>query len=193
MAFRDQWLCQANYIFSQFLMTAPHDDYCKATDYYDLRCPSHLQATIFIWGIDYEATFSDLPEEIPEGYLFLCPLNDLRSESGKFLECPECPAYWSLDPMGNERLNPEKASTLGVPTLKWNAGLGEFHAAKGFEPNSQDIVRHLGKPLYELSYTPEGGCARIEEVFSDERDSPYTPADARHSQQGDKNGVKFKP
>ncbi|KAJ7436176.1 hypothetical protein B0H11DRAFT_1394086 [Mycena galericulata] len=155
MAIWDQWLCQANYIFSQVLMTAPHDDY------------------FFVWTIDYELTFSDLPEEIPEGYLFLCSLSDLQSEDGKFLECPECPAYWSLDSTGNDRLSPEKASALGFPTFEWKrtvsckswgsrvyASLGEFHAAKGFDPNSQDIARHLGQPLYELSITPNGGCAR---------------------------------
>ena len=30
-------------------------------------------------------------------------------------------------------------------------GLREFHQAKGFNPDSQDVARHLGYPLYEVT------------------------------------------
>ncbi|KAJ7153842.1 hypothetical protein C8R46DRAFT_897824, partial [Mycena filopes] len=74
------------------------------------------------------------------------------------------PAYWSLDPSGVERLSTEEATRLGFPPLElttkvwgmsWDAsvydGLRQFHQAKGFNPESQDVARHLGYPLYQLS------------------------------------------
>jgi hypothetical protein len=57
---------------------------------------------------------------------------------------------------------------MGFPTLEWKstvcrkawdariyAGLSQFHAAKGFDPNSQDVARALGHPLFELSRDPK--------------------------------------
>ncbi|KAJ7214887.1 hypothetical protein GGX14DRAFT_329965, partial [Mycena pura] len=71
--------------------------------------------------------------------------------------------YWSRVPSGAERLNTEAAARLGFPAIQlstylymvsWDdniyAGLRKFHQAKGFDPDSQDIARHLGYPLYEL-------------------------------------------
>jgi hypothetical protein len=56
------------------------------------------------------------------------------------------------------------ATALGFPCISlstkiegwsWDdsvyAGLREFHRAKGFDPDSQDIARHLGEPLYSLA------------------------------------------
>ncbi|KAJ7670177.1 hypothetical protein DFH06DRAFT_1373052, partial [Mycena polygramma] len=75
---------------------------------------------------------------------------------------PDCPAYCSLDPSGVERLTTEQAIELEFPTLQfrtqilgkyWDdsvyAGLRKFHQAKGFDPDSQDVARHLGYPLYQ--------------------------------------------
>ncbi|KAJ7706603.1 hypothetical protein B0H16DRAFT_1258642, partial [Mycena metata] len=71
--------------------------------------------------------------------------------------------YWSLDPEGIEALSTEEAVRLGFPPFQlsttvsgqyWEAsvyaGLRQFHQAKGFDPDSQDVARHLGHPLYEL-------------------------------------------
>ncbi|KAJ7729178.1 hypothetical protein B0H16DRAFT_1275124, partial [Mycena metata] len=71
--------------------------------------------------------------------------------------------YWSLDPSGVGRLTVEEATALGFPSLllsttvsgfSWDAsvysGLRQFHAVKGFDPDSQDVARHLGYPFYEL-------------------------------------------
>ncbi|KAJ7223421.1 hypothetical protein GGX14DRAFT_328709, partial [Mycena pura] len=70
-------------------------------------------------------------------------------------------AYWSLDPAGLKRLSSQDAKGLGFPAIElkmrahghsWNGsvydGLREFHQAKGFDPDSQDVARHLGYPLY---------------------------------------------
>jgi hypothetical protein len=39
--------------------------------------------------------------------------------------------------------------------MSWDAsiytGLRQFHRAKGFDPDSQDVARHLGKPIYQLA------------------------------------------
>ncbi|KAJ7082777.1 hypothetical protein C8R44DRAFT_753652 [Mycena epipterygia] len=80
------------------------------------------------------------------------------------LRWPDSPAYWSLDPSGIDRLSTEEADNLGFPIIELNtgiegwscdtnvyAGLRQFHLAKGFDPESQDVVRHLGDPFYHLS------------------------------------------
>ncbi|KAJ7852394.1 hypothetical protein B0H14DRAFT_2246391, partial [Mycena olivaceomarginata] len=72
--------------------------------------------------------------------------------------------YWSLDPAGVERLSPEEAIHLSLPSIQlstevagssWNAGvyarLRTFHQAKGFDPDSQNVARHLGHALYKLA------------------------------------------
>ncbi|KAJ7704418.1 hypothetical protein B0H17DRAFT_10794 [Mycena rosella] len=58
----------------------------------------------------------------------------------------------------------EEATELGFPSFQWTteiwgrcwdasvyAGLRQFHHAKGFDPESQDVARHLRHPLYQLS------------------------------------------
>jgi hypothetical protein len=58
----------------------------------------------------------------------------------------------------------EDATSLGFPAISlstrvggqfWDdgvyAGLHQFHWAKGFDPDSQDVARHLGKPLCQLA------------------------------------------
>ncbi|KAJ7040718.1 hypothetical protein C8F04DRAFT_1081884, partial [Mycena alexandri] len=140
------WLSQANHISVQYPISENHG---------------------WVWQIKYETTFYTPLDNIPEAYLFLCPLEDLRSEDGSFIERPECPAYWSFDPAGREQLSPDTLSVIGLPTLGWEreilcrswdnhiySGLRQFHAAKRFDPNTQDIARHLGEALYELSCDP---------------------------------------
>jgi hypothetical protein len=58
----------------------------------------------------------------------------------------------------------EDATALGFPTISlstkiygksWDdsvyEGLRQFHQAKGFDPDSLDIARHLGEPFYQLA------------------------------------------
>jgi hypothetical protein len=99
----------------------------------------------------------------PDGYLFICSSADFQTGRGSF-RWPDRPAYWSLDCTGSEPLSAEEASCLGFPSIQlttrigvkfWDetvyAGVRKFHAAKGFDPDSQDVARELGYPLYELS------------------------------------------
>ncbi|KAJ7229537.1 hypothetical protein B0H12DRAFT_225307 [Mycena haematopus] len=99
----------------------------------------------------------------PEGYLFVCPAEDFRTGPNLF-RWPDESAYWSLDTSGVVHLSPEDAKILGFPIIhtetrmkgnSWNSsiyeGLGRFHQGKGFDPDSQDVARHLDYPLFELS------------------------------------------
>ncbi|KAJ7095598.1 hypothetical protein C8R44DRAFT_813508 [Mycena epipterygia] len=169
------WLSQANYVFSQ-LPTALNYEDC-----------------FLVHQIIYQLSFSDPSQTLPEGYLLLCPLEDLRANDATWLANPECAAYWSLDPSGSQRLSAEEASRLGFPSLElkmavpmqsWDGSvytaLGRFHAAKGFDPNSQDIARHLGYPLYELCCAPNMASACIEEVSSDPLAAWEDPVSASH-------------
>jgi hypothetical protein len=108
------------------------------------------------------------------GFLFLCPVTDFQTGPSSF-RWPECPAYWSLDPSGVERLGMDEATALGFPSLRltteilgrfWDAsvyaGLRQFHRAKGFDPESQDLARHLGYPLSSGSH---GKASIPQEIF----------------------------
>ncbi|KAJ6555886.1 hypothetical protein B0H19DRAFT_137412 [Mycena capillaripes] len=90
-------------------------------------------------------------------------MEDFRTGAFSF-RWPECPAYWSLDPLGTEHLTAKEVTELGFPSLQlyttifarsWDAtvyaGLRQFYKAKGFDPDSQDVARYLGEPLYQLS------------------------------------------
>ncbi|KAJ6450949.1 hypothetical protein C8R47DRAFT_312090 [Mycena vitilis] len=140
------WFSQANHIFNRCQITSNFNEYVLTT------------------RVSFEIDISEVITTIPTGFLFVCPVEALHI--GRSSLCwPECPAYWSLDPSGGERLTTEQAIELGFPTLQFSteidgiywdddrlyAGLRKFHQAKGFDPYSQDVARHLGYPLYQLS------------------------------------------
>ncbi|KAJ7124365.1 hypothetical protein C8R44DRAFT_734862 [Mycena epipterygia] len=143
------WLCQANYIFSCLQITLSYENY------------------VFMGGIDFRLAISATTQTPPEGYLFLCPLEDFRVGPCSFWGA-NCPAYWSLDPSGGERLSMAEATQLGFPCIQltteihgasWDAsvyaGMRQFHQAKGFDPESQDVARHLKCRLFQLSNVVE--------------------------------------
>ena len=105
-------------------------------------------------GVSFDIFVSEASGNPPPGYLFVCPEKDLRIGPSSF-RLPDYPAYWSLDP--------EEAIELGFPSIELNtslledswdadvyAALRQFHQAKGFDPDSQDVARQLGHPLYQL-------------------------------------------
>lgn len=120
-------------------------------------------------SIYFEFTISVITTA-PKGFLFLCPPEDFQTGPSSFA-FPDCPAYWSLDPLGIDKLNTADAANLGFPSIRlcikvkgksWDTslyvGLRHFHLVKGFDPDSQDLARHLGHPLYRLSgEMPVGG------------------------------------
>ncbi|KAJ7768011.1 hypothetical protein B0H14DRAFT_2632975 [Mycena olivaceomarginata] len=145
----DAWPSQANHIFSRLQTTSHFEDYETAL----------VDKIIF--------QIQQLPNTInphrPKGYLFLCPPADFRIGPSSF-KWPDRPAYWSLDPSGAHCLSSEDTKILGFPALHmgtlvqtrtWDvstyAGLGRFHQGKDWDPEGQDLARHLGHPLYDLS------------------------------------------
>ncbi|KAF7337205.1 hypothetical protein MSAN_02272800 [Mycena sanguinolenta] len=153
------WLAQANHIFSQLQTTSEFEDYMLLTEVvFCLTCLPHLSNTL-----------------APDGYLFVCPAEDFRTGENS-LKWPECPAYWSLDPSGAVPLSSEDAKTLGFPIIHietflygyfWDEsvhqGVRQFHAGKGFDPDSQDMARDLGYPLFAISTEELPSLTYIEE------------------------------
>ncbi|KAJ7735222.1 hypothetical protein B0H16DRAFT_1426126, partial [Mycena metata] len=140
------WLSQANHIFSSLQIRSNHNQY------------------VIVRQVTFTLAFSPTTRSScpSQGWLFLCPDTQLRSGPCSF-QWPDCAAYWSHDPFGAVRLSPQEAEEAGFPliTLKlsvwgdsWDsiayAELWQFHQAKGFAPDSQEIARHLGHPLYQL-------------------------------------------
>ena len=135
-------------------------------------------------------------EKPPEGYLFLCPVQHLQPNPGSF-QWPESPAYWSTDPFGTERLSTEEATDLGFPSIEltvnvnghsWDesvyAGLRTFHRAKGFDPDTQDVARHLGYPLYQLSSNVEPIFAHGKHTLGFISSTNILTVDGEHANEG---------
>ncbi|KAJ7062245.1 hypothetical protein C8F01DRAFT_1284711 [Mycena amicta] len=141
------WLTQANYVFDRLKIESTFEDYAM------------IEMVCYI--LDKDPGFE---REIPPGYLFLCPVTDLQSDKPGQSQSLDDAAYWSLDPMGANRMSAEEAEAAGFPRLcctvavevcNWDdtvyIGLRTFHTGKGFDPSSQDLARHLGYQLYEVS------------------------------------------
>ncbi|KAJ7706601.1 hypothetical protein B0H16DRAFT_1746865 [Mycena metata] len=152
------WLSQANHVFSHLEIT------------------SNLE--------DYVGNAQPAP-----GYLFLCPKEDFRTGHASF-GWPNRPAYWSLDPEGIEALSTEEAEELGFPPFQlatrvsgmfWDigvyAGLCQVHQGKGFNPDSQDVARLLGDPLYELSRDVNPPFAHVDDFHEAEETPGHTDTD----------------
>ncbi|KAF7368452.1 hypothetical protein MVEN_00168300 [Mycena venus] len=129
------WLSQANHIFTRLNITSNFEKY------------------VYVSNIGFEIRISRCTDDGPTGYLFVCPAKDLQTGASSFT-WPDCPAYWSLDPLGVEHLSTDEATRLGFPSIElkigacrrsWDAsvyaGLRQFHRAKGFDPDSQDVAR----------------------------------------------------
>ncbi|KAJ6502730.1 hypothetical protein C8R47DRAFT_1316722 [Mycena vitilis] len=157
------WLSQANYIFKRCQITSNLEDY----------------------GLVNEACFKlTIPttKEVPAGFLLLCPIEDFRIDTST-IGWPTRPAYWSFDPLGTHPLSMEEANKAGFPELQFAtrvyrrscdssvyAGLRKFHEAKGFDPYSQDVARHLGLPLYQPSGYVDPLFAHVVEDEGDSQD-----------------------
>ncbi|KAJ6450951.1 hypothetical protein C8R47DRAFT_1170669 [Mycena vitilis] len=157
------WFSQANHIFNRCRITSNFNEYVLTN------------------RVSFEIDFLEVRTTIPTGFLFVCPPQAFIT--GSTFCWPECPAYWSLDPLGVERLTAEQAIELGFPTLKFStyisglywddsvyAGLRKFHQAKGFDPYSQDVARHLGYPLIQPSAKMNAPFAHIDDADASSED-----------------------
>ncbi|KAJ7670121.1 hypothetical protein DFH06DRAFT_1180047 [Mycena polygramma] len=128
-------------------------------------------------GWSFEVVVSENAEP-PQGYFFLCTPVSLISKPFSLkpdtYRWPTCPAYWSLDPSGIERLSTQEATALGFPSFEvkteicvqcWDAsvyaGLRQFHQAKGFDPDSQNVALHMDHPLLQLAGEAEAPFAHV--------------------------------
>ncbi|KAF7344847.1 hypothetical protein MVEN_01646400 [Mycena venus] len=145
---------------------------------------------IFIQSLRYQLNFLKSSDSIPPGYLFLCPFANLQCDIPVQFRIPDCGAYWSLDPGGVERLSTEEATNFGFPMLEWElkvagyswdgtlyAGLRQFHQGKGFDPDNQDLARHLDYPSYQISSEHDPGFAHIEEINASNYENPAQEED----------------
>ncbi|KAK7035619.1 hypothetical protein R3P38DRAFT_2517986, partial [Favolaschia claudopus] len=143
------WLSQANHILNRLGISSNTDSHAVLT---------WIRFTV---ELDSQSTRPTDWHSL-QGFLFLCPPQSFEVGPVSF-KCPQDVAYWSFDPLGLDRLCAEQAADLGFPTIRisilvsgqsWNdfiyAGLRQFHQGKGFDPDSQDLARYLGYPLYEL-------------------------------------------
>ncbi|KAJ7649639.1 hypothetical protein FB45DRAFT_1049863 [Roridomyces roridus] len=155
------------------------DRYCLCTDVNPtilkawVAQASHVFASLEITGNRHEYVFlhcwrvimqlSGPVEDLPPGYVFLCPPAYQLTGNGRY-QVPECPAYWSLDPSGAQRLTREEAARMGFPQFEldikmggfsWSeedyAGIREFHVAKGYDPDSLHVAKDLRYRLYDLA------------------------------------------
>ncbi|KAJ7162758.1 hypothetical protein C8R43DRAFT_306342 [Mycena crocata] len=158
------WLAQANYIFDRINITGNHENYALLS------------------SVSYSIFFS--AAHVPSGYLFVCPLQDLQHPVTARFGRPECPAYWALDPLGENRLATEEANRLGFPPLIFSAhvwdsswdesvyeGLRQFHAGKCFNPDSQEVACHLGLPLYRLSEDEASLFAHVDDISTEQQEN----------------------
>ncbi|KAK6991873.1 hypothetical protein R3P38DRAFT_2803562 [Favolaschia claudopus] len=110
--------------------------------------------------ISVYATIHPSNPSIDEAELFLPPLSAFLTPNGTHVQYPTQQPYW-FDPMRQEPLSGEEAEDLGLPAIELRIvvqtvyldkstleHLREFHRGKGFDPDSQDIAKHLGHPLY---------------------------------------------
>ncbi|KAJ7207680.1 hypothetical protein C8J57DRAFT_348073 [Mycena rebaudengoi] len=140
----NSWLSQANHIFRRLKITSNFDNY------------------VLVQCVNFTLEISPTTEELPTGFLFLPPAKDFQTGPFSF-RWPDCPAYWSVDPSGVDPLRMEAAHhrflsvdlTTTIEGWSWDAtvyaGLRQFHQAKGFDPDSLDLARDLGSPLYQIS------------------------------------------
>ncbi|KAF8206794.1 hypothetical protein K438DRAFT_1963106 [Mycena galopus ATCC 62051] len=185
------WLAHANSFFSR------------------LRITSNQEKYYLVDRIHFEISFSISSQTHPEGTLFLCPMNEFQCGPSSS-RWPDCPAYWSLDPLGASRLSTEEAERLGFPSIQlatkiyvksWDehfyAGLRKFHQVKGFDPDSQDVAWEL-YPQYELLTEADAPFAPVnlddEVITKEDNESIYSrPTDAQSLSPGSECGSSGKP
>ncbi|KAJ7818705.1 hypothetical protein B0H14DRAFT_2456117 [Mycena olivaceomarginata] len=115
-------------------------------------------------GFTLRGTFmTDAPSD--KVYLFLFPPQvEILDGQLTIINPPDAEKYyWSFDPVGLDQLTHEIAEDIGLPTPKFMIVadglfleeedtnlLREFHAAKGFDPESQDIAIAMRYPLVDI-------------------------------------------
>ncbi|KAJ6532504.1 hypothetical protein B0H19DRAFT_450143 [Mycena capillaripes] len=157
------WLAQANHIFNSLGIRSNFHEYVL------VEC---IDCQLLLWGpID----------NLPPGYFFLCPLAEIQTELPGHFRISACPAYWSRDPSGAERLTAEEAKNEGFPDIEFHiwangrawddgvyTGVRQFQEAKGFDPYSQEAAIALGYPLFRVCCERDALFAHVEGIDEDD-------------------------
>ncbi|KAJ7465951.1 hypothetical protein FB451DRAFT_1261443 [Mycena latifolia] len=156
------WLSQANHVFSIL------DNNSRSVQRHSCVLVKDIEFSLSIWYPEDEYTLDgtfmtgSFPEKI---YLFACPL-DARQVGGRqvLLLPPSNEAfYWSLDPLGADKLTSEEAEKFSLPNVSfavrlwgcsWNETqydvLRHFYLNKGYNPASTDATHALHYPLLQV-------------------------------------------
>jgi hypothetical protein len=152
----ESWLSQANHIFSCLRISANFQDYGASETI--LGPLSSLTHHSCLGGGLVSARNSSSYSNPSPWFPISLPIRTFSKGAGNI----HMARLSSLDPSGVERLSMEDAINLGFPSIQFSisvggrswdasvyAGLNQFHQAKGFDPNSQEVARNLGHPLYQ--------------------------------------------
>ncbi|KAJ6549770.1 hypothetical protein B0H19DRAFT_1264681 [Mycena capillaripes] len=156
------WLAQACHTFNSLDIKSSLEDYFLV---YAINCCLQLLGPV---------------ENLPHGYLFLCPWRDFETDIPVCFAIPEYPGYWSVDPSGVNRLSAQESKDHGFPDISvsvkvcgssWDSsvytGICQFQEGKGFDSYSQEVAIELDCPLFQISCEPEDLCAYLREVETD--------------------------
>ncbi|KAJ6563969.1 hypothetical protein B0H19DRAFT_74553 [Mycena capillaripes] len=157
---RKWWFSQQGFVLAQLQDVISVDDVMFFVTDIDFCCTLNTPLDNFA----LRGTFmADAP--IDDVYLFIfSPKVDLVD--GRFIVTSPPAAekyYWAFDPAGLDRLSCRTAEDLGLPApqlsirlygARWNETyhnlIRDFHAAKGFDPCSQDMAVAIGYPLVDI-------------------------------------------
>ncbi|KAJ6474166.1 hypothetical protein C8R45DRAFT_1103163 [Mycena sanguinolenta] len=141
------WLAQANCILKRLKIVSNYEDYK------------------FVESVGFLLSISKTTYNPPDGYLI-----------------------WSLDPSGNNPLSDKEALSLGFPSLAlrttvdvtfWDdsvyVGLRKFDECKAFNPESEDLAKELGYPLFE---SVSQATTRRDLTHKDDYSSSYSEAES---------------
>ncbi|KAJ7340564.1 hypothetical protein DFH08DRAFT_811782 [Mycena albidolilacea] len=182
----DYWLSQANHIFKHLKISSNFEDYgmnsTSSLSAIRVDLPRQFYWTMF----SFASAYARLQKTHSNAFCFsahprifklanVCSSGQTAQHIGPLIQ------------LDAERLSSEDAASLGFPTTQlstlvvgcsWDAsvyaGIRQFHQAKGFDPESQDVAQHLGRPLYELSSKINVPFAHIE----DQKSCPASDGDA---------------
>lgn len=104
----------------------------------------------------------------PQFFFFICPA-DFELNCG--LPVVQVPgtgqAYWSSDPLGSGKFSTDIAVLFDLPELEFRSEachhsfgshywdiLRKVHQNRGFDPDTQDVARHLNYPLFKFYPEP---------------------------------------
>ncbi|KAJ7738896.1 hypothetical protein B0H14DRAFT_490340 [Mycena olivaceomarginata] len=157
------WISQQDYVRKHFQRAIGAEN-----DYLPLRLITGINFDCIldpqVDGFTLRGTFmADVPTD--QVYLFLCP-SKVEFVDGRFIVMnPDNSQryYWTFDPAGLDRLTHAEAEDIGLPTptflinvwgRSWSEReddmIREFHTAKGFDPDSQDIAIAMQYPLINV-------------------------------------------